>query len=224
MNASSPQPSLTINLKFKYLAAGAVFAISTFLSGLPSNASALPEALRTQVSCAGERCDRTESSLRPLLGPMVAQVGPDLSTGQMLGRWRLVRTPGPDNKGDVVSIMRTAEALESDPDFAGLMIRCRERSALQIAFVIVRPFALRSHPKIFVTAGSTNVNFEASVIPPGSLLSLPNEAEVLARGPWQSAKELRVKIESGPDKIDGLVSLENLAGAISSLQASCPAQ
>ena len=84
--------------------------------------------------------------------------------------------PGPENKSEVVSIMHVADALKSDPDFAGLMIRYREKSALQIAFVVIRPFPPRSHPQISISAGQTNVHFESSVLPPGSLLSLPNEA------------------------------------------------
>jgi len=149
-----------------------------------------------------------------------AALNPD---GGNLGRWRLVRTPGPDS-GEVVSIMRVADALKSDPDFAGLMIRCREKSALQIALVVIRPFPPRAHPQASISAGQMNVHFETSVIPPGSLLSLPNEAEVLARGAWQSATQLNVEIESDGEKIRGIVSLENLSNAIASLQANCSAQ
>ena len=145
-------------------------------------------------------------------------VNPD---GGVLGKWRLVRTPGPE-KGDVVSIMHTADALRSDPEFAGMAIRCRPKSGLQIAFVLITPFPPRSHPKVTVAVNQTNVHFQAEVIPPGSMIALPNEAEVLAKGAWQSAKELTVDIEGDGAKIHGIVSLENLSGAIAQLQASCP--
>jgi len=135
--------------------------------------------------------------------------------------WRLVRTPGPE-KSDIVSIMRTADIMQSDAEFAGIMIRCRAKSALQIAFVVITPFHPRSHPKITVGINRSDMRFQAEVIPPGSLVALPNEAEVLAKGAWQSAKELTVDIEGEGAKIHGVVSLENLSGAIAQLQASCP--
>jgi hypothetical protein len=68
------------------------------------------------------------------------------------------------------------------------------------------------------------VDFEALVIPPGSLLSLPDEAEALAKGPWQSVNQLNVEIKSDNDKLRGIVSLDNLAQAIVFLQANCPAK
>lgn len=175
--------------------------------------------------CGFENCDTQGRAAQTFVPPLIrvqARLNPE--NGGNVGRWRLVRTPGPENSGDVVSIMHVADALKSDLDFAGLMIRCREKSALQIAFVVIRPFPPRAHPKISISAGQMNVHFETSVVPPGSLLSLPNEAEVLARGPWQSASQLIVEIDSDGDKIHGIVSLENFAGAIAFLQANCPAQ
>jgi hypothetical protein len=82
--------------------------------------------------------------------------------------WRLVRTPGPD-KNDIVSIMRTADIMRSDAEFAGIMIRCRAKSAVQIAFVVITPFHPRSHPKITVGINHSKMQFQAEVIAPGSL-------------------------------------------------------
>jgi hypothetical protein len=155
---------------------------------------------------------------RSLVTPVQLSVAPPES--HMEG-WRLVRTPGPD-KNDVVSVMRTGDIMRSDAEFAGIMIRCRAISALQVAFVVITPFHPRSHPKITVGINHSNMQFQAEVIAPGSLVALPNEAEVLAKGAWQSAKELTVDIEGEGAKIHGTVSLENLAGAVAQLQASCP--
>ncbi len=135
--------------------------------------------------------------------------------------WRLVRTPGPD-RIDVVSVMRTAEIMQSDAEFAGIMIRCRPKSGLQIAFAVITPFHPRSRPKITLGVNRAEMPFQAEVIPPGSLIALPNEAEVLLQGSWQSAKALTVDIENEGSKIRGVVSLENLSGAVAQLQASCP--
>ncbi|MBI1203484.1 MAG: hypothetical protein GC182_13335 [Rhodopseudomonas sp.] len=138
------------------------------------------------------------------------------------GGWRLVRTPGPQNSGDVVSIMHTADTITSDPEFAGLLIRCRSNARLQIGFITITPFHPRSHPKVAVTAGSATTRFQGDVLPPGSLIALPNEAEALARGPWLSAAQLTVDIDGDNVKIHGVTSLEGLPAAISQLQASCP--
>jgi hypothetical protein len=112
--------------------------------------------------------------------------------------------------------------MQSDGELAGIMVRCRERSALQVAFVVVTPFHPRSHPKVAVSSNGSAIRFQADVIPPGSLIALPNEAEVLAKGAWQSAKELTVDIDGEAGKIHGVISLENLSGAIAQLQANCP--
>ncbi len=135
--------------------------------------------------------------------------------------WRLVRTPGPD-KTDIVSIMRTADIMQSDAEFAGIMIRCRPKSSLQIAFAVITPFHPRSHPKVTLGVNRADMPFQGEVLPPGSLIALPQEAEVLAKGAWQSAKTLTVDIEGEGSKIHGVVSLENLSAAMGQLQASCP--
>lgn len=194
------------------------------VAGPPFISSGFGESL-SKSRCDRDTCDAPSGPAQnPLTAPFIIVQAPlkQDSTGNV-GRWRLVRTLGPDG-GDVVSIMHVADALKSDSDFAGLMIRCREKSALQIALVVIRPFPPRAHPQVSISAGQTNVRFETSVIPPGSLLSLPNEAEVLARGPWQSATQLNAEIESDGEKIRGIVPLENLSNAIAYLQGNCGTQ
>lgn len=163
---------------------------------------------------------QTVRASRPLAPIPVQFSTPGDPTISVAG-WRLVRTPGPD-KTDVVSIMRTADIMQSDAEFAGMMIRCRPKSGLQIAFALITPFRPRSTPKITISFNRTDMPFQAEVIPPGSLVALPNEAEVLVKGAWQSAKEVAVDIEGDGAKIHGVVPLANLAEAVAQLQASCP--
>ena len=157
----------------------------------------------------------------PLWIPVQATV-PSPANGPM-GRWHLVRTPGPEKNGHIVSIMHTAEALQSDPEFAGMVIRCLPKSVLQIAFVLITPFPPRTHPNIAVAVNHVSTRFKGEVIPPGSMVALPNEAQVLARGPWLSADRLVVEIEGSGTKIHGVVLLKNLSGALLHLQANCSA-
>ena len=86
------------------------------------------------------------------------------------GKWRLVRTAGPDKGADVVSLMHTADALKSDPDFAGLVIRCRGKNEFQISFVVVQPFPPRARPEIVINDGRSDVRFTATVLPSGTTL------------------------------------------------------
>jgi hypothetical protein len=139
-----------------------------------------------------------------------------------IGNWHLVRTPGPDKGGDIVSIMHTVDALQSDPDFAGMVIRCRPRSALQIAFVLITPLPPRSRPQLTISVNHSTARFQGDALPPGSMVALPDEADVLAKGPWQAASQLRVDIERDADKIHGVVPLGKIGNAIAYLQANCP--
>lgn len=152
--------------------------------------------------------------------PILVQALPR-ATGTHIGPWRLVRTPAPENK-QTVSIMRTGELLKSDPDFAGLMIKCREPAGLQIGFIVISPFPPKSHPQVTVSTGKSSIHFKGSVIAPGTIITLPNEADALLQGPWQSAKVLTVRIEGNGTQINGTVSLKQLSGAVALLQANCP--
>lgn len=149
--------------------------------------------------------------------PQLTAPGINTSAGS---EWHLVRTPGPDKQGDTVSIMHTADLLNSDPDFAGMMVRCQEKSDPQVAFVVVTPFKPRSKTRITVSVGETNTSFDGSVVGPGSMVALPTEAASLLRQ-WQ--KEAAVKVEiAGPDTtIKGRVSLAGLSEALPRLEASC---
>jgi hypothetical protein len=192
--------------------------LAIFISILPLSDKTTALEASFDRSCLFIHCDPVVKATQP--GVVIAvQFSSDHS--DIAGNWRLVKTPGPDNTREIVSIMRTAEALKSDPDFAGLTIRCGEQAGFQIAFVVIRPFPPRSRPEITVSDGRSNARFEALVLPSGSMLSLPAEAEVLARGSWQATKELTVDIEGDGAKIHGIVSLTNLSGAISLLQANC---
>src|ERR1700752_4793071 len=57
--------------------------------------------------------------------------------------WPLIRTPRPNGGPDAIATMRTADTSRSDPDLAGLMIRCREKSGMEVLLALVRPFPPR---------------------------------------------------------------------------------
>jgi len=136
--------------------------------------------------------------------------------------WRLVRTPDPIGGRDAVSITRTADVSKSDLEFAGLMLRCGDRS-VEVLIVLVRPFPPRAHPKVDVSAGSATAEFTASVAQPEVLLLLPREATRLAAGSWQAATELTVTVEDERGAIRGVVPLTGLGHALALLRSNCSA-
>lgn len=137
--------------------------------------------------------------------------------------WQLVRTPDPTGGRDAVSIVRIADVSKSDREFAGLMLRCSERS-IQVLIVLVRVLAPRAHPKVKLAAGSSNAELTASVVPPDVLLLLPDDASALATRAWLAATELVVTVEDEQGSIRGVVPLAGFGRALALLRSNCPAR
>jgi hypothetical protein len=168
--------------------------------------------LRCLESATGK--PRTNSGTRPL--------------GSEAGTWRLVRTPNPSGGPDAISIMQTADTTRSDFDLAGLALRCQD-GGVEVLIVLVKALSLRAHPKVMVSAGGKNMDFTATVVPPGASLLLPETATELASGPWTAASETIVQVEteqtdSAPNLIRGVVPLKGLSSALPSLKAICSTQ
>jgi hypothetical protein len=137
------------------------------------------------------------------------------------GTWRLVRTPNPAEGPEAVSIMQTADIGKSDLDLAGLMLRCGQ-TGTEILIVLVQPLPPRARPKVSVSTGGGAVDFTATVVPPGALVLLPQDASALAKGPWQNAAELTVDVEDSSERVKGVIPLAGLGDALSNLLANCP--
>jgi hypothetical protein len=145
---------------------------------------------------------------------------PPAASASMEG-WRLVRTPNPAGGKDAVSITHTPDLLRSDPDLAGLMVRCGE-TGNEVLIALISPFPPRARPQV-VLGGPGGTRLEAKVVPPTALLLLPGEATALASGPWQSLAELSVQVMDDATTISGVVPLKGLGAALQVLTASCPA-
>jgi hypothetical protein len=144
-----------------------------------------------------------------------------------IARWRLVQTLDPHGDRKAVSIMRAAETIRSDPDLAGLMIRCGiglgDSSAnFEVLIVLLNPLPLRAHPNVRIKSENGESRFTASIAVPGALVLLPAEAASLAIGPWQSLNELAIDVEDAGLTVHGVVVVEGLRSALSDLSASCP--
>jgi hypothetical protein len=145
-------------------------------------------------------------------------------TGDDNAAWRLVRTPRPNGGPDAIAIMRTADTTQSDPDLAGLMIRCQEKTGLEVVLALVRPFPPRSKRDVFVNSGSTQTILHAETSSAGSALVLPIDAAAFTTGPFRELSRLSLKINDADGDIRGVVPLDGIGSAIAQLSTSCPSR
>jgi hypothetical protein len=156
-----------------------------------------------------------------LLAPLwMASPGPAAGPEASKGTWRLVRTPNPRGGPEAVSIMQTAETLRSDPDLAGLMLRCGP-GEVEVAVVLVQPVSPRLRPEIAVRAGATDAHYQATVATPGALLLLPGNALALLTEARPTPSELSLTISYDQTKIQGVIPLAGLSAAYAQLRANC---
>lgn len=141
----------------------------------------------------------------------------------VVDRWPLVVTPPPPGGGhEAVSIMRTADTTRSDPDLAGLMIRCQEKPGFQVLLALVRPLPPRAKRSVVVSPTTTPTIIHAEISPQGTGLVLPVEPSMFTTGQWRNLKELAVLIQDPQADIRGVIPLDGLAPALAKLSARCP--
>ncbi len=150
----------------------------------------------------------------PQLPGFAAPTGP--ASQPVAGKWRLVHTPNPVEKRDVVSIMATAELAESDVDFAGLNLRCAGPD-FEVLVFLIPPLPPRAQPIVAIN-GKT---FQGAVVPPGTAILLPKAASVLAKEQWRSLQTVSIDVEAEGTKTHGVVSLDGFDKALQSLTTSC---
>lgn len=145
--------------------------------------------------------------------------------------WKLIRTPDSQGGQDTISIMSVADISRSSPDLAGLLIRCRQGTAIDtpgteaidILIVLVRPLSPRARPKVKIAAAGAEISFNATAVPPGSAILLPPEAQSLANGDWRGSTELAVDIEDIGLTARGIVPIDGLGSALANLTTTCNA-
>jgi hypothetical protein len=146
--------------------------------------------------------------------------GPDASHPR--DSWPMVRTPHPQGGPDAVSIMRTADTTRSDPELAGLMIRCAETPGLEAMLALVRPVPPRSRRDVVLAAGATEVLLHTEVTSAGTALLLPVETSTFTAGPWRNTKEIVVTIRDPDGEIRGVIPIDGIGPAMAKLSANCP--
>jgi hypothetical protein len=146
----------------------------------------------------------------------------ELAASHPADSWPLVRTPHPQGGPDAVSIMRTADTARSDPELAGLMIRCGEKQGLEAILALVRPIPPRSRRDVILAAGDAHVLLHAEVTSAGTALLLPLETSTFTTGPWRNANEITVAIRDPDGEIHGMIPIDGIGPAMAKLSANCP--
>jgi len=180
----------------------------------PSGASGVERCRTILDSAARLRCyeDATATPIRPQAG-----------SSNLTGGWRLVRTRNPHADEDAVSVMHIADQLRSDPDLAGLTLRCGE-AQMEVLVITLQTFSPRAKPQVSLTGAGARAQFTASVSLPGAALILPAQATALASGPWQNLSELAVEVDNEGSVIRGVIPLEGLREALQTLRMNCPSR
>ncbi|TGN88778.1 hypothetical protein EOW77_0011425 [Bradyrhizobium yuanmingense] len=136
--------------------------------------------------------------------------------------WKFTRTQGAKDGESFAAIMKTADTTQSDPDFAGLIVRCAPKGKVDVLVALIRPFPPRSRPKVTIAAsGGGTLTFDASMAAAGAAVLLPDEVSAFAAGKWQTTASLSVVVREGDSEIKGMVALNGLREAYHSLLANC---
>jgi hypothetical protein len=194
--------------------------LSYLLVGVPAVTAETPGVAEGFAKCKVIDDDQARlDCLKKLLAPPPAKPPAEGVQDQ----WPLVVTPPPPGSGghEAVSIMRTADTARSDPDLAGLMIRCQEKPGLQVLLALVRPLPPRAQRSVVVSPTTTPTIIHAEVSPLGTGIVLPVEPSEFTTGQWRDLKELAVLVQDPQGDIRGVIPLEGLAPALAKLSARC---
>jgi hypothetical protein len=146
---------------------------------------------------------------------------PPIAVAETASNWRFSRAQGTKEGESFASIMKTADTARSDPDFAGLIVRCAPKGRVDVLIALIAPFPPRSHPQVTVSSDGPPLVFEGSVTAAGAAVLLPDEAGTLAGVKWQTASSLAVSVKDGDREVKGIIALNGFRAAYSGLTSSC---
>jgi hypothetical protein len=104
------------------------------------------------------------------------------------------------------------------------MLRCAGQQ-IETVIIVIDPRAPRSRPHIKLSANGVSSSFEATVVPPFSVLLLPQEATQFLLSQWLSAPALDIEIENQDQaRSHAVVLLAGLRAALDRLRNNCGLQ
>ncbi|WP_439405861.1 hypothetical protein ACNJX9_31455 [Bradyrhizobium sp. DASA03076] len=154
--------------------------------------------------------------------PIVRIAGPSSPPSLSSSVWKFSRTQGTKEGETFAAITKTADTTQSDPDFAGLIVRCAPKGKVDVLVALIRPFPPRSHPQVTIAASNGGtLTVEASMAAAGAAVLLPDEVSAFASGKWQTTPSLAVTVKESDSEIKGVVALTGLREAYNLLAANC---
>ncbi len=139
--------------------------------------------------------------------------------------WGLVKTSNPSGGVSMISISHAADTKKSDPNFAGMVLRCVE-DRIEILLVVIEPYrpSVQINLTVKVDNGLASTN-SGSIVPPGIMIRLAPEAAKFIMEGQRAPDELDVKLISESGAINrGFVKLAGLEPAIVTLKKLCAAR
>ncbi|WP_420135602.1 hypothetical protein [Rhodopseudomonas sp.] len=135
--------------------------------------------------------------------------------------WKVVQAATDEQGHSAVAITRIADTQNSDPEMVGLMIRCSPPAQVDVALVVVTPFAPKSRPSVSIDSPGSTRSYEGRVAPGGTAVILPGVVAGLAAGHWQGLERLSFRIDNSGHQISGQVELAGLSQAYAEMTAKC---
>jgi hypothetical protein len=118
--------------------------------------------------------------------------------------------------------MHTADMLRSDPDFAGLMLRCAE-DGIDVLVIVIEPRPPRARPQVKFRLPGNEASYQATIVTPFTALLLPRGATSLLSGLGSLPPgDLTIEITDESSAVHGTVALAGLRPALEGLTARCP--
>jgi hypothetical protein len=162
---------------------------------------------RARLACLKALLSRTPAPTEP---PSTAQ------NTESSDNWPLIRTPNPKGGPDALAITRTADTSKSDPDLAGLIVRCQDKPGLEVLLAMVRPLPPKRKREVTLGLGTAKPVLQAEISETGTALILPIDPTALT-----SQRELTVGLEDPDGSIKGVIPLDGLSPALAKLSATC---
>jgi hypothetical protein len=140
----------------------------------------------------------------------------------LLEGWQLVRTPDPRGGADAISISHVADLQKSDPNLAGITLRCVDRQ-IELFIIVIEPYPPNIPINLTLNLGNSSaLTYRGSVVPPGVMVRLPPEAATAVFDRRSQPNDLNVTVAYGTAPITtGIVKLTGLEQALGTLKTLC---
>jgi len=140
----------------------------------------------------------------------------------LLEGWQLVRTPDPRGGADAISISHVVDLQKSDPNLAGITLRCVDRQ-IELFIIVIEPYPPNIPIDLTLKLGNSSAStYRGSVVPPGIMVRLPPEAATALFDHRPELDYLNVSLAYGTAPVTkGVIKLTGFEQAFGTLKTLC---